>query len=207
MHAPVAALVFATSLLVTSCGGGGTPASVSVTLGATPALTGYGSAQGDFFSTNEDLFIGDLISSLFGEEGIRGFVSFDLGPIPSGARVLSATLRLTQIAVGNPPYPSLGAILVDQTEYGPVLDPGAYGRSFPSNQGFATLSTDATLGPKSADVTVAVQLDRAELRTQSQFRLRFTVETNGNGVGDQAVFGEADPASNEQPVLIVTYQP
>jgi len=59
---------------------------------------------------------------------------------------------------------------------------------------------------KSADVTDAVADDLANHRTRSQFRLRFTLETNLNGEGNQVLLAEIVPTSPDQPLLIVTYR-
>jgi hypothetical protein len=195
-------------LLVLGCGGSGAPGPITITLFATPNLSGYSLAQGDFLADDGLVIVGDVISQHgFGEEGMRGYLSFDLQQIPPGVSVLSATLRVDQEVVANGPYPSLGALVVDQTVYGNVLDVGAYSRSFPSNQGFGTLSSDATLGTKSVNATAAVALDVASARTQSQFRLRFTNETNADGGETYVILSSVGPAFPNQPTLVVTYQP
>jgi len=137
---------------------------VTVTILSTDALDGIVGSGGDFSLTGDVVQAGDSTTNL----GYRGFVSFELSAIPPGATVLTATLRLVQKQVSGDPYGSMGAVLVDQTVYGNVLESGAYGRSFPVNQAFATLSTDATLEAKTVDATAPVQADRASLRTQSQ---------------------------------------
>jgi hypothetical protein len=207
MHRSVTFFVVLASLACGSCGGGGGGGrSMTVPLEASPELSGHMSASGDIFNADVLMFIGDATPAQGPEQGLRGFLSFDLGAIPVGADVTAAVLRVTQTSIGDDPY-SLGPLLVDQVVYGGVLDLGAYDRSFPANQGFAVLSTDATLGPKMTDVTVAVKADIAAQRARSQFRLRFASETNMNGEGDQAIF-LPDPSMPEQrPVLIVTYRP
>lgn len=204
------ALLCVLSVFVAGCGGGGGGggggSSSTVSLDATSELSGYVAARGDFFHKGTNLFIGDVIpGGGEAEEGLRGFLSFDLAPIPAGAEILSAELHVTQTITGNDPY-SLGALLLDQVAYGDVFDPGAYDTTYPSHQGFVELSTDATLGPKAADVTVAVQEDVGASRSRSQFRLRFSLETNTNGNGDQAIFVPNPSVPAEQAVLVVTYR-
>jgi hypothetical protein len=207
MIAIVRGALLSLSLLVLGCGGGGTTGPITVTLFASSSLSGHSYAQGDYVNTSGLLAVGDIISQQgFGEEGMRAYLSFD-HQIPAGAQVISATLRVYQSYIGNGPYPTLGDLVVDQAVYGNVLDAGAYGRTFPSNQGLGPLSTDATLETKSADVTDAVALDVATARTQSQFRLRFTVESNSDGGVDYVLFTNAGNPSPSQPTLVVTYQP
>jgi hypothetical protein len=59
------------------------------------------------------------------------------------------------------------------------------------------------------DVTAAVQDDRSAPRAHAQFRLRFTVETNGDTMNDQVKFWSSDTAMSaaDRPTLVVTYRP
>jgi hypothetical protein len=203
MRTRLLALGLGAALAFVGCGGGSGGKTVTVMLSATDALTGEVTKAGNVVF--HELQAGDILQPLpAGEVGIRAFVSFDLSSIPTGARVLSATLRLTQSSVGGSPYLTLGTVVVDQVEYGTLLEAGAYDRTFPIHQGFATLSTDATIGPKEADVSASVIDDFAVARGRSQFRIRFQTETDGDGGTDAAEFDE--PTATHPPVLIVTYQ-
>ncbi len=209
MHRFTLAGLLATGVLLAGCGGGGgTPAPVTVTLTSTPALDGLVFASGTV-TLGSNVTAGDYANALGPAGGLRGFVSFDLTGIPSGVTVTLATLTLVQRLTNAAPYASLGTVLVDQVVYGPVLEAGAYARSFPTSQGFATLSSDATLGPKSIVVTAQVQLNIDSLHPQSQFRLRFPLEEDGDGDSDQAAFWSAETATvpAERPTLVITYQP
>ena len=206
----VRVMVAASVLGVAGCGGGGGrgPSPVTVTLVATPQLTGpvdsSGIIQNNVGSTN--LRAGD--SSAPSTIRVRGFVSFDRAAIPAGARVLDATLTLTQEAVGGTPYVNLGSVVVDQVVYGNVLDAGAFDRSFPSNQAFATLSTSETLGSRSVSAILPVQLAIDSGHAQVQFRVRFTIDTDGGPFFDEVEFtGPQSPAVAGEPRLVVTYQP
>jgi hypothetical protein len=190
---------------LTACGGGGGGNTATVMILGTDGLCGYVTQTGTVATPQSTLLVGELVlPPPTPEQGIRGFLSFDLSSIPSGAPVVSATLRVQQNQVSGDPYTALGPLLLDQVVYGTVLDAGAYDRSFPTNQAFAMLATDTTLGPKETDVTVAVQDDLAAPRTRSQFRLRFAIDTNGDGLGTAARFD--GPLSANPPLLIVTYR-
>ncbi len=205
----IATLVFLVAALG-GCGGGddGPDTPVTLTIPSTPSLDGLVFATGTV-TLSSNVTAGDYADAIGPQGGLRGFVSFDLAGIPAGATVTEATLTLTQRLVNAAPYTSLGAILVDQVVYGNVLDAGAYSRSFPSSQGFATLSSDATLGPKTITVTTQVKDDLASARTQSQFRLRFPVEDDLDMDSDQAAFWSAETATTpaDRPTLTVTYIP
>jgi len=95
---------------------------------------------------------------------------------------------------------------VDHVVYGTVLEAGAYTR-MPLATGIGTLSSDASLGPRSLDVTTRVQNDLASGHPQTQYRLRFPIETDGDATSDFCDFYGASTADvSLRPVLVVTYQ-
>lgn len=205
-------LLLAAGISLAGCGGGGgTPTNVTFTLPSTGSLGGTVGSNGSVMLMNSTpvpvILVGEQNPAAGGQFGRRGFVSFDLGAIPAGATLLSATLTLFQAGVEAAPFASLGSILVDQVVYGNLLEAGAYARSFPSSQGFGSLSTDAALGLKSLVVTAQVQADRAALRTQSQFRLRFPIENNLDALTDLVQFWGTGISATADPSLVVTYQP
>jgi hypothetical protein len=203
--------LLAASLLLSGCGGsgggGGTPTPVTLTITSAPSLDGLVFAQGTT-TLASNITAGDYASGFGPQGGIRGFVSFDLSAIPAGATVLSATLTLVQRNVVGTPYATLGTIVADHVEYGGLLEAGAYARSFPTGQAFATLSSDSTLGPRTLTVTAIVQDDVASNRGHSQYRFRFGLEEDADMDSDQAQFFSAETATgpSERPTLVVTYQ-
>lgn len=205
-----ALLAILVALACAACGGGGPGTPVTVTLKGTPELEGDVSSSHGVVLTSvnpaAERTVGDLANPPAGIfRGVRVCLSFDLTPIPPRVRVLSATLSLRQSSVTGSPYSVLGSLVVDQVLFGGVLDGGAYDRSFPSNQAFATLSSNAVLEVKSVTATGPVQADIDDARLQSQFRLRFELEQNGDGISDQVHFPSSTSADG--PTLIVTYQP
>jgi hypothetical protein len=135
--------------------------------------------------------------------------------IPRSATINNAVLQLAQCQVTGAPYSSLGTIVVDHV---PAITNSQDTALFDTTAvaaAVATLSTDASLGLKSATVTSSVAADRAAGDTLMQFRLRFSAgDTNGDSVSDFAVFSAdsnltsicAPFVSGHQPLLIVTYQ-
>jgi hypothetical protein len=200
------------ALLLPACGGGsGDPTPVTVTLLSTEALNGAVSDKGTV--TTQGTFGEQIVGDSYYSIGPvltswRMFVSFDLSSLPPGATVTSATLKLHQTNTANTPYATLGALLVDHVVYGAVLDAGSYDRSFPTGQGLGPLATDATVGTKSLDGSEVVQEDLASARGRSQFRIRFTVENDGNTTTDLANFRVyASSGLGNEPLLVVTYLP
>ena len=196
--------VVAASLPCVSCGGGGggkTP--VTVTITSTGGLDGFATSNGSVASDSQ----GGVVVGDAGAVGFRGFVSFELSGVSAGATIQSATLKVIQNVVAGAPYATLGDVFVDQVVYGTVFEAGAYNRSFPSNQGLGPISVDQLLGQKTLDVRAAVQTSVDRQDAQCQFRLRFSVESNQDGVSDQALFGGGSPQAlaNDQATLTITY--
>jgi hypothetical protein len=186
-------------------GGGGGGADLEVTLPSIAALDGIVESDGTVYE--EDSY-GIALGDGSPGDGWRGFVTFDLGPVPAGADVLEATLRILQFGVEGTPYADLGgAVLVDHVDVGATLDGGDYDR-LAIAENIGTLSTDATLEVKSLAVTSAVRADLAAARTRSGFRLRFPVESDVDPGGDYVNFNEQeDPdGSGVTPVLVVRYR-
>lgn len=188
-----------------ACGGGGgsgnaTAQPVAVTLHGAPLLDGTVTQGGA-------TFLGEaLVGDNGGAQGERACIDFELTGVPTGAHVVTATMTLVQRVVRGTPYATLGSLLLDHVVYGTVLEAGEYART-PIESAFAVLSTDATLGPRTIDVTAQVQNDLA--RGQSQFRLRFSTENDLDAVIDDAEWfciGSATTLA-DLPTLVVVYTP
>ncbi|KKQ51780.1 hypothetical protein A2865_04040 [Candidatus Woesebacteria bacterium RIFCSPHIGHO2_01_FULL_39_17] len=137
----------------------------------------------------------------------RGFVSFDLGDIPSGAKIQEATLRLYQAKIIGNPYGVGGSLKVDHLTYGDALDNLDYGIAALSSS-FITLTSNNSLEWKDAIVTDQVKDDLANGRSRSQFRIHFQIENTGGDVtGDFAYFeaAENNMGTGNTPQLVVKY--
>ncbi|MCL5019701.1 MAG: DNRLRE domain-containing protein [Patescibacteria group bacterium] len=137
----------------------------------------------------------------------RGFVSFDITEIPSGAKIQNATLRLYQVKIIGSPYAVGGSIKVDHLTYGDSLDNSDYASSALSSS-FVTLTGNATLEWKDAEVTDKLKDDVANARSTSQYRIHFQTETVGGDVtGDFAYFEakENTQGTGNTPQLVVKY--
>ena len=173
----------------------------TVTILSTPSLDGMA----------DEARVGDLENSLptagaGPDNHYRGFLSIDLGVLPGGISVASATLRAKQVITAGDPYGEFGNLIVDHLNYGPTLDFDDF--SLPSiTENIGTLSTNAKIEHKELDVTGAVAADLASARARSQYRLRFVVTTvpseNHFASFAKAEF-EPDPAN--QPQLVIRYR-
>lgn len=137
----------------------------------------------------------------------RGFVSFELSGIPTGATVTEATLRLYQAKIIGNPYGVGGSVKVDHLTYGDSLDDADYSAAALSSS-FTTLTGNATLEWKDANVTDRVKDDFANGRSKSQFRVHFQIEnTGGDATGDFAYFEAPENSQNtgNTPQLVVKY--
>lgn len=190
-----------------------------IVIGSTASLDGYAlSTSGVPSSATGSPATGDKDSSNFGV-GWRQLYSFDIAiaSILPATAITSATLRLYQCDVAGSPYglSSLGNVIVDHVNYGNIFDPfgSAYdGATAASNIG--TLSTTASLGYRSLDVTTWAQNDLTASRVRSQYRLRFSLfDSNADFNDDFAQFADAEDslcagvATNQPPQLAVTLRP
>lgn len=178
-----------------------TPTSQTKTISSTAALDGFRSSNGGG-NAGVDIRAGRNVNLV-----TRGFVSFDLAAVPTGATIENATLRLYQSSVQGDPYGVGSRIMADHLDYGDVLENTDYGAASLSTS-FAILSTTATVEWKEADVTDAVRNDLTNNRTRSQYRLHFAIETQGGNVaGDFAYFesGENYSGTGKTPQLVVKY--
>ena len=146
--------------------------------------------------------------------GNRGFVSFNLISLPAGATIKSAILRVYQSSINGDPYSKLGNIFVDHVSYESFVhaeagdpaktkyDMAPLDSSIPAG---SFLSTDATVGYKTLDVTVAVQADQATSRARAQFRLSFQIEVVVESLSScYASFSPGESDTN-QPELVIQY--
>jgi hypothetical protein len=202
----------------------------------TTTLYGVAALDGSMWNTDTDPINATYASLYVGDSGAiyeRGFLSFDLTSIPATATVIdSATLYAYQSYVSSPdPYAAgLGNLLAQSVDYGTTLTAADFDTPVLTYTGFHcwtvctpvcrlvcgtstyndqyTLSTTASLGWKSVDVTGKVERDRAARTTRGnrcQFRLEFPNNTNGDTVYNAAWFSSGDSASNK-PYLNVTYE-
>lgn len=188
--------------LLSGCGGGGAD-SVTFTVASTASVDGFVTNTA-FVDTGTPVSVGDTDGS-FGNVA-RGFVQFDRSGIPVGATILSAVLRMHQSAVFGAPYASLGNVVVDHVVIGLSLDAADFGASA-LQADVGGLSSNATLGLRSLDVTTQVLADIAAARSTSDFRLRFPLASDADALDDYAQFNDGDDSFGNGilPLLVVRY--
>jgi hypothetical protein len=193
-------------LLLAGCGGsgpgGGGP--TTVVLLTLPADDGYITSDG-LVVDDSMIRAGDNAAN----ESRRGFARFSLASVPSGATIVSAVLQLRQAGVTGDPYGSFGNVLVQHVDFGPAVDATDFNSALIGLTPGA-LSTDATLGTKTIDVTARVSADVVAGRAQSDFRFKFSSATTvtADGLSDSALFTEAGsiPGAPNAPQIVVIYQ-
>ena len=108
-----------------------------------------------------------------GGDFVHGLFSFDLGQIPAGAQIVSASMQLTSTSTTGNPAPMMGGTM--------VIDHLSYGATFPSElndittihqSGVALWDDVTTVGTRAFNVTSQVQNDVIGGRVRSQFRMR-----------------------------------
>jgi parallel beta-helix repeat protein len=179
---------------------GGSP----VTLYSETALDGL-IIHEDGANSGESINVGDYYTDH--EYYFRGFVSFDISSFPLWAVIDSATLRMYQYSTTGTPYTDLGDLIVDHLNYGDTLDSDDFDLAALQDD-IGTLSTDDTVEWKELDVTDSFQNDFDNLRTHSQYRLRFSpLEINNNEVSDCVYLESADNfgTTGNIPELVIAY--
>jgi hypothetical protein len=148
---------------------------------------------------NTDYFtIGDNTSNW----NYRGFVSFQ-NTIPAGSEIKSATLRvyLDSCDTGaDDPFVVLGSVVADSLDYG-TLDTTDYSLAGTLE---GTLALSAAQGYKELDVKTAVQSAYNSDKTDFQFRVRHSNNTNNDATQQISTWNPSEASANK-PELIVTY--
>src|SRR5262245_41915179 len=126
-----------------------------------------------------------------GPGNTQGFFRFDIHALPPPSQIVSVTLHAYQFLIYGTPYASLGTLLVDHVDVGPALDSADHGAA-PIVAGFTSFPSDPALGWRVVDVTARVLADLAAQRTTSDFRLRFSVANDGDGMEDDPRFNDGN---------------
>jgi hypothetical protein len=187
------------------------PSDVTVTLQSQAGLDGFQANNGGG-NNSVDIRVGNgaMVGSPPYELVIRGFMSFDLSGIPTGATVQSIELRFYQVQVNGNPYGKLGNPLLKHVDYGPSLTQSAY--NIPAMHS-ATLSPHTSPGDwytiTSNTIANWIEQDLAAGRTRLQMRLQFATETDGDGSQDTVSFESGDNyfGTGNLPQLTITFTP
>jgi hypothetical protein len=135
----------------------------------------------------------------------QGIWSFQLPDFPAGAVIQSATLRLVQVGTGNDPQSAFVLARLDHLNFGNTF-PATSGAAFVEAVAIAQLNDLNSLGPKTLDVTAAVQDDADSNRAYSQFRLRTAIATNNDANSDFMVMTDGENSNPDlRPTLLITY--
>jgi hypothetical protein len=148
---------------------------------------------------------GDDTAVLFGQ-----YYSFRLSPLPSGAEVVSAQLRLYQARTVGSPFAKLGEIWVDHVHFTNLNELYYSGHALEERVGL--LTAEASGGYKTVDVTANLLADLALGHAYSAYRVRFYDEVAGflDGVEDYVNFTDREDSCcgvGFPPQLVVTYRP
>ncbi|BAV33955.1 hypothetical protein SCL_1650 [Sulfuricaulis limicola] len=185
-----------------------------IVVGSTSSLAGFIEFDGSAYtaiSNGGSPRTGDDEPSLFTGSRARQLFSFDLSNIPTTATVGAAILRLYQASQVGTPFNDLGSVVVDHVSYGATLDnsPGDYEGGLLALLGI--FSTSDTIGYRTLDVTARVNSDVTNMRSRSQYRLRFSpLEINGDAASDHVQYTDAEDSCcgvSQPPQLAITIQP
>ncbi len=190
-----------------ACGGGGggdgTPQPGSLAIPSTPTLDGpVGSSLALGTDSSQRPDVGDVAGGDF----VHGLFSFDLGQIPPGAQIISATMQLTSTSTtGNPTLAMGGTMVIDHLSYGATFPSQLNEITTIHQSGVALWDNVTTVGTRAFNVTSQVQNDVIGGRVRSQFRMRGLNSTNGDNSVDLVSFAASEDQNGNAPVLTVAF--
>jgi hypothetical protein len=189
----------------------------AVTLASIAAHDGYvlessetsnsGGTTSSTSTSSSALRVGDATS----DRQYKTIVSFDTSPIPDGATILSATLRLRRGTVsGTNPFGTHGACRVDVQTGGfsgsTSLQTGDFQAAATAVQ-VAALSDATSNGAWSEGSLNAAGLAAIDKSGTTQFRVYFALDDNDDGGNDYLGYYSGDNSSSaNRPQLVVSYQ-
>ena len=174
-----------------------TPAIQTKTINSTAALDGWRASNG---GGNTDWYIETGRNNTLTS---RGYVSFDLGSLPSRATITEATLRMYQKIVVGTPY-SGNSLIADHVNYGDSLGSEDYALT-PISTAIGTLTSNASIEWKDLIVTDEVKRDISDGRSRSQYRIRFTTEATGTDAWARFESGDNYLGTGNLPQLVIKY--
>lgn len=170
----------AAGALAVACSGDNGPGAMDLPEAVVAGRPEHGTIRSIGANTNAAITPGDDGNGV----AYRSTLGFDLGALPSGARVTAAMLDVAQCQVGGNAFGALGPLVLDHIDLTLGLTDAAYGgQTLESNIG--TISSTTGTGSRTLDVTTAVQADMSASRRVTAFRLRFRDhDTNADAVAD-----------------------
>jgi hypothetical protein len=178
----------------------------TITISSDGSLDGYRTNGGT--GGQDDIYVGNN-EVITGTEPLfaRGFISFDLSEVPSGATIQSVELRFFQQQIEGAPYGKLGNLTLEHVIYGSP-DDAAFGIPAMASVQLAQQTTPGEWYVLSDSAFVSwIEADLTAGRTSTQLRLRFAVELDGDDEDDWIRVTPGGALQRNQPQLTVTYLP
>jgi hypothetical protein len=173
-----------------------------------PALDGFVRSDGTFAASGEVPCQGDLDGIVDGLS-VRQFFAFDLSRIPENSKIVGVSMCMHMVEIVGDPYGTLGGTRIEHVVYGATLDAGDF--DVPVLTDWGQVRTAGGLSGFCKDVTGSVQDDHKEGRGVSQWRLRFPIESDHDGVSDYVAWGDAELTSGDRlvmrPTLSIAFYP
>ncbi len=164
------------------------------------------SAGGTMDAASTSFYIGDDAAN----KQYRGILSFNTEPIPDGAVITSATLKIQKLGQQGAanPFLTLGNITVDikKGSFGAVTLQATDFQTASSKNGVLTF-TNTLANTWYSKALTAANLTFVNEAGVTQFRLEFTKDDNNNHLADFLKFYSGNAPVGNRPQLIVQYTP
>ncbi len=172
---------------------------------STAALDGTVSEGGAADALLTSIDVGDYADN----QMRRGIVSFNTSAIPAGAVITSVKFRFTQFQVFGTPS-ALGSLRLDMGK--PLIGASAAlaADDYANDSAFYLNVATSFPAPGGNGFTTFVTLDPARFGDinrlgSTQFRLRYSGSSNGNGLADYIAFHSGETEEQVRPEMIVEY--
>ena len=136
---------------------------------------------------------------------VVAIVSFDVSPVPAGATINSASLKLTAVGTAGAPD-SLAPLQVD-------IRTGTFNAQIVENSDFQAAATALNVAsfpisdfPSATEPLNAAGIAAIKKGGATQFKIRFSIPDNGDTTADQLLVGSGEnPTPANRPALTITF--
>ena len=196
-----------------ACGGGGgggtgTPQATKLVLPLSFPFSGSMFPFGSFTQpTTGVLVVGDQYY-IDDDYATRCFLSFELAPVPPGATIETAQIRmLGRVSTADDPYALMGFLKASHVDLGPAITLDDFDSGIPYTvPSIPAFPAGSAYGEQTFSVLESVRDDLQVGRPRTTLRLRFEAAPQKDGKSEQVEILVNPVNAAQRPVLEITYR-